>query len=108
MDPIKEAFLKAKQDIDSLRHQIEVLTQEIYELKRTLALQGVAGGERNPPEVLSTDQQTNTSENSSFQHINPTHSDTPTHNLPLYSLKTPFSHSSTGNRGVPTDRQTDQ
>ena len=34
MDPIKEAFARAKQDISDLKSQIDLLSSEIKELKR--------------------------------------------------------------------------
>ena len=59
MDPIKEAFAKAKQDIDSLRQQITNLVSQISELKSLISQNS------NKPTHLSqpTDtyiQQTNT------------------------------------------------
>ena len=49
-------------------------------------------------------------ENTAFQHINPTQNSIPTHNptdnLPLKPLKSQISTISTGNKGVPTNRQT--
>jgi len=54
MDPVKEAFAKAKQDISELRLSIDSLKQEIEELKRTLS------------------NQTNNTINTSFNSQNPT------------------------------------
>ena len=51
---------------------------------------------------------TDNSNNASFQHIIPTLPETPTYNYPLEGLKTPILDVSTGNGGVPTDRQTDR
>ncbi len=86
-DPIKHAFAKVKQDVLNLQSQLAELKQEIQELKRTL---------------IST----------THPLLPPTHrqqtSNTSTHNLPLEAPKTENSTISTGNRGVPTDRQTDQ
>ncbi len=105
MDPIKEAFQRAKQDIDFLRSRLEFITQELQEIKRTIQLS-------NKPILDLTNQQTHPSLIPTNQHITPTdtptHSNTPTDKMPLYSLKSQFSETSTGNRGVPTDRQTDR
>lgn len=91
MDPIKEAFSKIKQDILDLKLQIESLNQQLEEIKRT-------SDSNSPTENLV--QQTNQQANPTLQHI-------PTDNLPLYGLKSQFSDISTGNGGVPTNRQTD-
>ncbi len=105
-DPIKEAFVKAKQDIFNLSSQIELLKREIQSLKETLKtyLNGSTNKQTNKP--------TDNSQNKAIQHINPTHPDSPAHNSTqisaLYSLKTPISNFSTGSQGVPTDRQTDR
>ncbi|MBX4196504.1 hypothetical protein KW805_02870 [Candidatus Pacearchaeota archaeon] len=89
MDPIKEAFTKAKEDINELRIQIEILTQTVEDIKRTLYQQ-----------IQDTKQTT--------QQITPTINTNPTDNLPLEGVKTSNMSTSTGNRGVPTDRQTDR
>ena len=91
MDPIKDAFAKIKQDILALQEQIISLSQEIEILKRTQT-------SLNPTE--REDKQ-------SIQQQNPAIQQTPTDNLPLYSLKPSILSLSTGNGGVPTDRQTD-
>ena len=94
---IKEAFAKAKQDIQDLKDSLYYLLQEIEEIKRTLISQ------ENP-----TNQQTNnqTEQKSyyptqshnlqAFQHSSPTQIPTdksiPTHKLPLEALKTPNSY----------------
>ena len=106
MDPIKEAFLKAKQDILTLQGQINSLKEEIINLKRTLSILtlGKAIGHpiqspSNPtdPFILSSKIQ----ENQTFQHV-------PNDKIAQYGLKGHFINSSTGNDGVPTDRQTNR
>lgn len=101
MDPIKEAFARAKQDIDNLQRQIDSLLSEIDKIKRTLD---------------HSNSQTSTQTHSSqFQESKTiTSTDNPTHMLtfpqdwPLEAFKRPISNTSIGNEGVPTDRQTDQ
>jgi len=89
MDAIKEAFAKVKQEIISIK-------QDIEEIKRT----------------LKTIQQTNrptdnqqipgpTTQNSTLQKI-------PTDNLGLYNPISQYINTSTGNGGVPTDKQTNR
>ncbi len=112
MDPIKEAFQKAKQDIEELKNHIYYLYQEMDDIKQSLQLL-----------IQQTNQQTDRQTNNPAiqqeqyrtppnQQINPTETPSievnPADNLPLYTPKTPISDISTGNEGVPTDRQTDQ
>ena len=92
MDQLKEAFLRIKQDIIALQEQITNLTQQLEEIKRTLNL-------NNP---------TNNSTNQTIQQINPAFQHAPTDNLPLKSLKPQYLTISTGNGGVPTNRQADR
>ena len=92
MDPIKDAFLRIKQDILSLQEQLSYINEQLIDLKRTLAPQ-------NP---------TDSSINQSNQQLNPTIQQTPTDNMPYYDLKPSISTISTGNEGVPTDRQADR
>jgi len=87
MDPIKEAFKKIREDMNYFHQQIE-------EIKRTL-------------EELKPNQ-TQSSTNQAVQHETPTHKEIPTDDTPPEALKEPISEISTGNQGVPTDRQTNQ
>ena len=94
MNPLKEAFSRIKEDIISLKNEINALRSEIIILKELT----------NKP----TNQQTIPSQN-----INPTNNSTdiPTeinNNWSLEDLKRQNMNISTGNRGVPTDRPTDQ
>lgn len=126
---IKEAFSKAKQDILKLKEQIIFLDQETQFLRQTLddilyhqQLQHII-----QHSSISTDQQTDTKmpQSSSIASIpaqnsqiptnepqNPAHqhieSSTPAQNTSLKAVITSFSEVSSGNRGVPADRQTDQ
>jgi len=81
MDPIKEAFSKIKEDIILLKNEIFNLKDQINEIQTTQT------------HISSQiDQQT----------------DTQTHNQTHMPNSPPYEQSSIGNRGVPTDRQTDQ
>lgn len=88
MDPIKKAFSKIKEDILSLRTEVLQLKSQINKIQTIPA--------HNP---TKTYQQTDTQ----------THTQTiPTHN---YNVEPPYTqnlHSSTGNDGVPTNKQTDE
>jgi len=120
-DPIKQAFTRAKQDIQMLKDLILDLRQEIQDIKTSLAKQAIVQLDQeaqqssqqtnrqthSPTQILSENQ-----ENQANQHINPsespTHQASPTQNWPLEASKSPISKFSTGNGGVPTDRQTNQ
>ncbi len=86
MDQIKDAFRKVKEDIESLKQEIAKLSFEIKEIQDLM-----------------------------FKYI-PTHNiqkslnsqSIPTDNPPFNALKTQILHISTGNEGVPTDKQTDK
>jgi hypothetical protein len=102
---IKEAFAHAKQDIEELRANILYLADQIEEVKRTLQ-------QTNTQTNQQTEDSTYSSEFSTNQHTtktdNPTHYNIPTDKLPLYTPKEQNMSFSTGNKGVPTDRQTNQ
>jgi len=86
-DQIKEAFSRAKQDILELKYQISTLTEDIEQIKRTL---------------LTIKTPTQTQENPTIQQINPTD------NLVIKPQNTNITGISTGNGGVPTNKQTNQ
>jgi predicted transcriptional regulator len=90
MDPIKEAFSKIKQDILDLNSSLDLLNQQMSDIKRTL------------------NQQTNQHVNATIHTENPTNQQTHFNKTPQYVLKQPYTRNSTGNEGVPTDRQTNQ
>ena|SRR3989338_3716144 len=99
-DAIKDAFGKAKQDISELRDYIYSLYNELDEIKRTLnELQ-----QTNKQIIRQTNQQNNSTD----QGVLPTDKLNELNKQAQYALKDPFSSFSTGNEGVPTDRQTNQ
>ncbi len=91
MDPIKEAFTRIKDDILTLKEEIFTLKQQVSELKQQ--------------NIMQTKQTHNLNKNPSNLDI-PTHN--PTHQQSLEALTPPNSAISTGNGGVPTDKQTDR
>jgi hypothetical protein len=108
-DKIKEAFQKAKQDIDSLKSDIYYINQDIQEIKRTL--QSILVQQTNQ----QTSQQTQKTHIPTPQHINraqipqnPTQNAFPTQEIPYKAVKEPFIPISTGNDGVPTNQPTNQ
>jgi hypothetical protein len=108
MDPIKEAFARAKNDILELSSQISALSNEIEEIKYLLSQFTRQTTQADKP----TDQQTQNLQKPSFQQSiptqNPFQNPSLTDQLPFKDLKSQNLAFSTGNRGVPTDRQTNQ
>jgi hypothetical protein len=109
MDPIKEAFSKAKQDIAEVRESISYLHEEIISLKQSIE---EIKQSLNNQTICQSDQQTDTEEFSAFQQIKSTENTSelsiPTDKFTHYGLKSQNKPFSTGNKGVPTDRQTNQ
>tara|TARA_Y100000034_G_scaffold88001_1_gene105573 strand:- start:572 stop:1282 length:711 start_codon:yes stop_codon:yes gene_type:complete len=95
-EKIKEAFKKAKQDIDFLSNEMLEIKKEIYEIKQLL----------QQKQVFHSNQKTST-----LRHINTTDNVTSTHNTTvpqeIEGLKYPNLGISIGNQGASTDRQTD-
>jgi len=95
MDMIKEAFSKIKEDIQSLKNEILQLKLQISQQtdKQTY-------NQTNP-----TDIPTQISQQTDKQTYNQTN---PTDILPVEHLYNQNSNSSTGNKGVPTNQQTNK
>ena len=150
--PIKEAFLKAKQDVFDLQAQLYALKQETDSLKFTVSQTldvikeqtSVIRSQQEqinelstqinrqtvkptdipthfsvdkstfptPPTDTPTQNPTENESNPSFQQTNP--ADKSSFNTfeyshtPYYGLKTSYTEASSGNQGVPTDRQSNQ
>ena len=86
-EQIRLSFLRVKQDIENLRNEILTIKNEVGDIKEML-------------NSLSAIQQIN-----STNLANPTHN--PTVPQEIRGLKTQNLSISTGNEGVPTDKQTD-
>src|SRR3989344_1078352 len=107
MDHIKDAFAKVKQDILELNSEINFLKYEVIDLNKCLfdirdILSEIRANTSKTPRVLSATDQHITSTDD--QHTSLTSTDQSPHK-PLKEQIIPFS---TGNNGVPADRQTDQ
>lgn len=118
MEHVKEAFSKVKQDIDFLKKEVSSLNEELKDTRQRLVeicdvLKVIA--KKSDEQVKKEPQQPN----NSLIFPNPTHildnpTDTsliptnPAHNSPYKALKDENKGISTGNQGVPTDRQTNQ
>jgi DNA-binding MarR family transcriptional regulator len=105
MDPIKFSFQKVKEDMISIHEEINSLKQAIFEIKEQISeikkILNEVVSEFNE-EKRGLENQTDNSKNSTY----PTQ--TPTDNLLFKPLKSQNIGISTGNGGVPTDRQTNQ
>ena len=101
-DKIKEAFGKAKQDIDSLKSDLLYLNDDIQEIKRTL--KALVEDESIKQSNQPTNQHINQAENPQ----NPAPRGIPTQEHAHYALKEHFMSSSSGNDGVPTNQPTNQ
>ena len=117
-DPVKDAFQKIKHDIYSLYSEISSLKRDIAAMKNEMfkiseiliqmskVTQNLSKIAENTPKTTAPTHSTTQQVNQTNQQENPT---IPTHNpthFPYFNKeKQPFS---TGNEGVPTDRQTDR
>lgn len=122
-DPVKESFRRVKEDITSLKTEIDDLHNELNEIQSSLLNLIKINLEIQRSTELTkntkTDRQSDTSTHSStHQPLNKTNNqdnqtentlqpDTSTHILPFKPSKDQYIDSSIGNRGVSTDRQTD-
>ncbi len=104
---IKAAFQKVKQDIDSIKEETSLLKQFLYENKEKLSDLDNTIRELTVQIVkLSLKEEHNNPTDNLQNPAYPTH--IPAHNLPFNAPNPQNLGISTGNRGVPTDRQTDQ
>jgi hypothetical protein len=110
MENIKEAFAKVKQDTDFLKEEILFLNKDLIEMRKSLI--EVIEILRKYKKEEKLEEKTEFTQNEDF----PTHSIQnqahpiyiPTDNMPQNPQNTKNMDISTGNGGVPTDRQTDR
>jgi DNA-binding MarR family transcriptional regulator len=108
MEQIKEAFSKVKQDIDFLKEEILLLNKELIETRESLVeicevLRNLSIKNEEPKrEAPKEEVPAYLNQNSAYPFYNSAH------NLPYKPLNTQNMDVSTGNQGVPTDRQTIQ
>jgi hypothetical protein len=131
MDPVKESFQKIKEDmiflngeINSLKTVVDGLRKDLSDVCEIMIDLSSKISDLNKKQEISQPREQKEEKNTptdtpTLQHITPTHNSNtptlqhivpadPTHNLALNSLKSPNINTSTGNQGVPTDRQTDR
>jgi hypothetical protein len=107
MDQIKAAFQKVKQDMDSMNEEINILKQFLYENKEKLSqLEETIKDLTFQITQLTLKEPTNSPADNPKISTNPAHN--PAHDIPFNALKPQNLGISTGNVGVPADRQTDR
>jgi DNA-binding MarR family transcriptional regulator len=104
MDHIKEAFQKVKQDIDSLYDELNNLKSGMKETREEMIKIVDVLNQISDKITLKQPEKASTQE--PLKSATSTHPST--HNYPLEPLKSQNMGISTGNQGVPTDRQTDR
>jgi ribosomal protein L16 Arg81 hydroxylase len=108
MEQIKEAFSKVKQDMDLLKSEMAHLKESLKETRESL----IELCELFKQFSSKKDSQANSkspTENPTHQQINQTHpANNPTHPTHFKPLKDENLPISTGNDGVPTNKQTDK
>ena len=101
MDSIREAFQKIKEDITFLHQEIQELKKQIQQIKYQANL-------IQTPKIQQFTQEIKQTTPTKDPTITPIQTDQQTLKNPLKALKEQNIAFSIGNRGVPTDRQTDQ
>jgi len=102
---LKEAFEKVKQDIFTLGNEISSLKLEFLEIKESLKLLDEHYSNFLLSEIVPTNTPTDNYKTSTHQN---TPTDNPTVPYEIGGLKWQNFETSIGNKGVPTDRQTNQ
>ncbi len=103
-DEIKDSFNRVKQDIDSLRYDLVIMTGTLEELRQQLLdLCGVVEKiVQKPVQNPLISNPAHNPANTTFRQIIPAHKEL------FRAQNTQNKHISTGNEGVPADRQTNQ
>jgi DNA-binding MarR family transcriptional regulator len=111
MEQIKEAFYKVKQDIECLKKEVFLLNKGLVETRQSLV--EICEVLKNISRKNEEKRREETEKQVRATPTLPTQKQTditinPTDNLPQNPLKVKNLDISTGNEGVPTDRQTNQ
>lgn len=111
-DNIRESFSRVKEDILFLTNELAGIKYEITELKSLLKQIQEELLVTKLNSIINTPIMASPTQNPTYQQVYPTHSniptDTPTVPQEIGGLKTQNIPLSTGNEGVPTNRQTNQ
>jgi hypothetical protein len=121
MEQIKEAFYKVKQDIESLKKEVSVLNQGLIETRESLVeicevLKSISKKEEGKKTEDKIDKKVEENKGETLKEGIQSHRElnlvylpyNPAYNIPQEAQNTQNMNISTGNDGVPTDRQTDQ
>ncbi len=115
MDQIKEAFSKVKEDITNLNKEIKDIHKELEEIQRSILFLIKTSSTDKPTDRQTHQNMETSTDTSKFSPSftqNKTENTSPTHpstqKYLFQELKSQNISFSTGNRGVPTDRQTNQ
>ncbi len=100
MDNIKESFNRVKEDITNLKVEMEEMRRSLIDLCQII--ERISQKESKVGELEKSEIPTQNPRNQTNQHIITANSFENAQNIPTKQLF------STGNEGVPTDRQTDQ
>ncbi len=107
MDLVKEAFHKVRQDMDSMKEELNLIKKGLIETReRMVEICEIIKKLGTKTEIPSQKQDLDTSTHKETIPTTSTHPST--HNSPLKPLKPTILPISTGNEGVSTDRQTDR
>ncbi len=106
-ESIKQAFSRVKEDIFYLGNELQQIKLELADLRTELKLISSYIENLKVKNFLNPAPTDKPKTPTIPTHI-PTHPETPTDNLAYNALKTQNTAFSTGNGGVPTDRQTNQ
>jgi DNA-binding MarR family transcriptional regulator len=106
MDSIKDAFQKVKKDIDFLKEQIFSLKQIIQETQISISqLKETTNFLSSKFETINKEKLIDSTDNSENSTVGMNYS---TENILFKPLNTQIIPTSTGNEGVPTDKQTNR
>ncbi|MBM3246983.1 hypothetical protein FJZ17_00355 [Candidatus Pacearchaeota archaeon] len=109
---IREAFERVKEDIFNLSNDLFSLKEEVISIKNTLTRLDNELNSIKLKQITSLKTSFSSTDNPTHHPLYPTPTNSPTHNpthpQEIGGLKYPNLGFSSGNRGVPTDRQTNQ
>ncbi|MEK6741909.1 MAG: hypothetical protein AABX76_00940 [Nanoarchaeota archaeon] len=118
MESVKDAFSKVKKDVEFLGNEISFLKKELVQTREELIKicevmirldRKITKNSEKQHEKKENQLKTSEKETPTLPQITQTSStQTPTHLIPLEALKGQNEPFSSGNGGVPTDRQTDR
>ncbi len=107
MDHVKEAFQKVKQDIDLLKSNLDETNKKVTDI--SIELKKINESLGKLLQNSSEETPTRYLDNPTYQQISPSNTtDSMTKNYHFKPIREHFPLFSTGNAGVPADRQTDQ